>query len=180
MLKPAILYKSELSKIHIELAYNKRYKWWICSSFSDLILKLPDNDWHHFYFVSIDPENRIVGYFHAGIDRENKSISSISMFNLREDGNILFARDLRDFMEFLLITRKFFRVEFNVVVGNPAEKIYDRFIEKYGGRVVGVFRKNVMLQNNRRYGRKFYEIFQKDFMNNYKKYHKIRKKRYLS
>jgi hypothetical protein len=44
------------------------------------------------------------------------------------------------------------------VVGNPAERMYDKFIEKYNGRVVGIKKNEVKLVDGKFYGLKLYEI----------------------
>jgi hypothetical protein len=54
-------------------------------------------------------------------------------------------------------------MKFNVVIGSPNEKIYDRLIKLYNGRIVGVFKKDVRLMDNKLYDVKHYEIFKDDF-----------------
>jgi hypothetical protein len=50
-----------------------------------------------------------------------------------------------------------------VVVGNPAERLYDRVINKYGGRIVGIKEKSTKLIDGLYYDVKLYEIFKEDF-----------------
>jgi RimJ/RimL family protein N-acetyltransferase len=58
----------------------------------------------------------------------------------------------------------FRKIEWTVVVGNDnAEKMYDRIINKYGGKIVGVKEKSTKLIDNKYYDIKYYEIFKDDF-----------------
>ena len=49
-------------------------------------------------------------------------------------------------------------MSFVCVVGNPAERLYDKVIEKYHGRVVGVKKQEALLQDGQFYDLKLYEI----------------------
>jgi RimJ/RimL family protein N-acetyltransferase len=60
----------------------------------------------------------------------------------------------------------FRKLEFSVVVGNPIEKSYDRLIYKYGGRIVGTYKKHTRLMDNKYYDEKLYEIFRDDYIKN--------------
>ena len=50
------------------------------------------------------------------------------------------------------------RAVFNVIVGNPAERLYDRICNKYGGRVIGTFNQEAKLQDGKLYDVKYYEM----------------------
>ena len=58
----------------------------------------------------------------------------------------------------------FRKLSFYVVVGNPIEKSYDKMCERYGGRIVGVKRKNTRLIDGKYYDEKLYEILKEDYM----------------
>ncbi len=58
---------------------------------------------------------------------------------------------------------------FTVVVGNPVESRYDRIIERYGGRIVGIHKEHTMLPDGRLYDEKMYEILRTDYMKHRKK-----------
>ena len=40
-------------------------------------------------------------------------------------------------------------ITWNVEVGNPAEALTDYIVDKYGGRIVGTFKQDVMLPNGK-------------------------------
>lgn len=61
------------------------------------------------------------------------------------------------------------KICFTVVVGNPVESRYDRIIERYGGRIVGIHKEHTMLPDGRLYDEKMYEILRTDYMKHRKK-----------
>ena len=46
--------------------------------------------------------------------------------------------------------------------------MYDKYIEKYGGRIVGIFKEDVRLYDGEYYDHKYYEIFREEFIKKYK------------
>lgn len=48
---------------------------------------------------------------------------------------------------------------FRVVIGNHIEKMYDKYIEKYGGRIIGVRKDEVRLIDG-----KLYEITKDEYL----------------
>ena len=44
--------------------------------------------------------------------------------------------------------------------------MYDKFISKYGGRIVGIKQKDTMLFDGKLYDTKMYEIFTEDYLKN--------------
>ncbi|OGO81270.1 MAG: hypothetical protein A2Y21_10715 [Clostridiales bacterium GWC2_40_7] len=69
----------------------------------------------------------------------------------------------------IFLKYNFRKIEFTVVAGNPIEKMFDKYVNKYGGRIVGVRKESVKLQDNLFYDSKLYELFKTDFIKNYKK-----------
>ena len=59
----------------------------------------------------------------------------------------------------------FQKLNFTVTVGNPIEKTYDKLVNRYGGRVVGVRRMDVKLMDGKLYDVKEYEILASDYFN---------------
>lgn len=94
----------------------------------------------------------------ANISRDDNSISGLSIINF-ENKNLTYSKDLRQFLLDLFIKYKFRKVNFVVVIGNLIEKMYDKYIEKYGGRIVGIYKDHIKLQDGNLYDQKLYEIF---------------------
>ena len=60
----------------------------------------------------------------------------------------------------------FRKKSFFVIVGNPIEKTYDKFVSRYGGRIIGVKKQHVKLTDGKYYDKKMYEIFRDDYIKN--------------
>lgn len=82
---------------------------------------------------------------------------------------MIFGRDLGKALTDIFEKFNFNKLKFSVVVGNPIEKSYDRMIQKYGGRVVGIFREDARLIDGNLYDVKQYEILRSDYMRARKK-----------
>lgn len=104
----------------------------------------------------------------ADIDRNIDSVSSLHLINFY-DTNITFSRDMYKFLIQLFKEFKFRKINFCVVIGNPIEKMYDKYINKYGGRIIGIKKEQVKLHDGEICDLKLYEIFKRDFEKCYKK-----------
>ena len=70
---------------------------------------------------------------------------------------------------FISVPEYFSKITFSVVVGNHIENAYDKFINKFNGRIVGIKEKECLLSDGNFYDLKMYEIIN----NNPKKFPKI-------
>lgn len=157
MLQPAILYEDELNKKLACVAFNDRYKYYHMG-YANLKITLAEDTWSRLQFVSMNEDNKIIGYISATISRPGDFIDSVSCLNFT-DNKTIFGKDLYGFIDKLLKT--FFKIKFCCVVGNPIISTYDSLVKKYNGRIVGTFEKDVKLMNNRFYDVRHYEIFSK-------------------
>jgi len=161
MLKLAKPYEDQINKAKIHVIENEeKYKFFNCSTYWDnQIFEIPDSDWNSFVRISVG-DDKVLGYFKANIVRDTYDVSSMVIvnFNLKKI-SFTFIRDLEAFVNYLLEYKKFRKIAFSVVVGNPAERLYDKFIEKYNGRIVGVRKNDVKLVDGKYYDLKLYEVF---------------------
>lgn len=160
MLKLAKPYKDQIEKAQIHVIENEeQYKYLNVSSYWDNFMsEIPDSDWNSIIRLSV-AEDKVLGYFKALIARDTNDVSSLTIvnFNLKTI-SFTFIKDLETFIKYLLEYKKFRKIAFSVVVGNPAERLYDKFIEKYNGRVVGVRKNDVKLVDGKYYDLKLYEL----------------------
>ena len=80
--------------------------------------------------VSVDNQDNVIGFLRASIIRTSEKVSSLGIINFY-DKNLTFSRDLYQFLKELFEKYNFRKIEFNVVIGNPIEKMYDKYIDKY-------------------------------------------------
>ena len=162
MLKPAYTYKEKLQQKYNETIFQDKYKFWNCDSYWEHEFKLSSDSWTSIEMVSVDTKGNVIGFFRAAISRSADKVSSLGIANFY-DANPVFAKDLKRFILDLLFKFNLRKIEWSVVIGNPAEKIYDRFISKYGGNITGIHRETVRLQDGKYYDMKGYELFRAEF-----------------
>jgi hypothetical protein len=160
MLVPAIRYKDELAKFHRDVIYgNPLYQYWNYSSYWKEYDPPCSDDWSSICRVSIDSSKKLLGYLSAHVSRSDTSVSSISMYKMNLDTiSFTFVRDLEKFITSLFEEHRMKKISFSVVIGNPAERLYDAGISKFGGRVVGTKLQEVILTDGNTYDVKLYEI----------------------
>lgn len=165
MLKPAILYKDILSKLHANTWHDEKYKFYhgfYCNSIS-----IDENTWNKNQFVSVDKGDNVIGYISYNIDRNINGVSCFGIMNF--SNNMLeFGKDVFRTIEDVFLKYNFDRAEWLVVCGNPIERTYDKLCAKYGGRIVGVFRNSTKTMDNVIRDTKIYEILKEDFLNSIK------------
>lgn len=61
---------------------------------------------------------------------------------------LTFGRDLVQVIDDIFCSFGLERMEFKVVCGNPIERSYDRMVERFGGRIVGVRKRVAKLMDN--------------------------------
>lgn len=164
MLKLAKLYETQLNELYMNTIYQERFKYFNYSNYSNYDVELKNDSWNELEFVSVDKEDNVIGFLAAKIDRVSDHVSSLKIINFY-DINITFSRDFHQFLNDLFIKFNFRKICFSVLVGNPAETMYDKYINKYNGRVVGTYKDDVRLFDGKYYDCKAYEIFKSDYLN---------------
>ena len=90
---------------------------------------------------------------------------NLNIINFEAEPSMTFAMDLGRALTDIFEKYNFRKLNFYVIVGNPAEKAYDKMIKKYGGRVVGYRRENTRLFDGKYYDEKLYEVMRDDYFN---------------
>lgn len=164
MLKIAYPYKDKLQEAYNKVLHEDFYKFFNNGSYWSYDISVQNDSWKYLEFVSIDSNNNIVGYLRADIQRPENHVLGLAVLNFSNKCNLCFSKDLRQFLINLFEVYNFYKIQFCVTVGNPIEKMYDKYIKKYGGEIVGYFKKDVMLRDGKLYDKKFYEIFKENFI----------------
>lgn len=118
--------------------------------------------------VSVDQNDEVIGFLSATLRRTINMVSDIGAINFKKV-NTTFSIDFIRFLTSLFDTYNFNKIEWGVIVGNPAETLYDKIIKKYGGKVIGISHQSVKLSDGKLYDFKTYEIFKKDYNKHKKK-----------
>lgn len=140
-------------------------------------LKLEDNTWNALQYVMIDEATKtLLGFIFFTINRAYNNITGIALASfipiLKEEGYTeeqikkykrIFAADLKQSLTDIFDKYNFHKISFAVVIGNPVEKQYDAIIKQMGGRIVGIVKDEVKLNDNKYYDEKLYEILQNEY-----------------
>ena len=174
MLKLAYAYKDKLNEVYQKIIFNKKYKYYNYGVYWNYNITVEDNSWGKIQMVSMDSKDNILGYFIANIDRNSNKVDSLGVMNFEEKDNIVFSKDLYKFIIKVFVKFNIRKIEFCVVIGNPIQKMYDKYINKYGGRVIGIKKKAVKLDDGNYYDEKHYEIFREDFIYSFQRIHRCK------
>jgi hypothetical protein len=162
MLELAYANREELQKKFLEIAFQEKYKYYNFTPYTDYEYKASDSSWASLEFVS-KKDGIIIGYLSAKIAREINAITSLKVVNFY-DKNIEFSRDFHRFLTDLFVKYCFRKINFCVAIGNPAEQMYDKYIRKYNGRIVGIYRDDTKLWDDQYCDVKLYEIMRINFI----------------
>ena len=161
MLDFAFKHLDEIKALHINTWYKERYKYFNYHPFYE-VPKFEEGTWNEHGFVSLNNSGDVIGLIHYSINRSSEIVTGLSIINYTED--ITFGKDVIQAIEDIFEKYNFRRLSFDVVVGNPIEKTYDRLILKYGGRIVGTERQKAKLYDGKYYDVKLYEVLKEDYI----------------
>lgn len=132
MLKPAILYKDEISKKFMDYFYSMDM-FYETGGLDNWIPQISDNtEVGRFQWAIIDTKGNLIGYLDYYIDFYSSCMSRFGLISF-DRGNILIGKSVFDEIIRCINDYKLHRVEWRMVGGNKAEKGYDAFIKKYNG-----------------------------------------------
>lgn len=156
MLDLALNHQTELIKKLRNTWFDDKYKYYEYSTYCSDV-KLAEDTWNAHQFVSIDASGEIIGFIQYDISRTTLNCSGLGIINFSND-NLIFGKDVKRAIQDIFEKFHFNKLSFCVVVGNPIEEQYDKLVDKYGGRVVGVQLSQTKLIDNKFYDVKLYEI----------------------
>ena len=162
MLKKAILYEEEVKTKYMEAMTQDRFKYYAGGSYLYFDLEIKKNDWNEIQRVSVDKDNKVIGFLSAEINRVTKNMKFFGIMHFDETPDIVFSRDVISFLRELRDNYLANKFNFLAYKGSPAQKLYDKFILKHGGRVVGIQLQDQILSDGKLYDSKLYEILREE------------------
>lgn len=135
MLVPAILHKDFIEQEFKKFYYtdDMMFETGYLDNFVPDIAENPDAC--TMQYAIINKEGKCIGYLAYTIDWYSSSAYNFGLFSF-DRGNVIIGRDLFNEMEKLIHEYKLHRIEWKVISGNPVKRSYDKFCEKYHGRVL--------------------------------------------
>ena len=132
MLKPAILYKNEiLTKIQ---EYNYTEDMMYYSGYLGNALPSMEEDTNvKLYQYAIVNDGKLIGYFTYQMDWYNSCVYNFGLYSF-DKNNRQIGLDIYKELKKLINDYHIHRIEWRMVSGNPVEKHYDKFCQKYHGK----------------------------------------------
>lgn len=161
MLDLAINHVEELKEKFRGTWFSEKYKFWAYGNYYEEF-EMKESTWNSHQFVSLNIDGEVIGYVGYEIDRGNDFVEGLNIINFT-DSKATFGLDIGKALTDVFEKFHFRKLSFCVVIGNPIESTYDRMIEKYHGRVVGVRKAHVKLYDGFYYDVKMYEILAEDY-----------------
>lgn len=156
MLDLALNHVEELKSLFRKIWFDDKYKFYNFDMYYADV-EICTNTWESHQFVSVDGEGNVIGYIGYTINRQTLNANNLEIINFTDD-IYTFGSDMKKAFKDIFEKFRLHKLSFSVVVGNPIESQYDRLIEKYGGRIVGIQKAQTKLIDNKYYDVKLYEI----------------------
>ena len=160
MLAPAHLYDVDLADKFRQTWFKDKYIFYHNGCYYSEF-ELYENTCDVHQFASIN-RGEVIGYIGYSIDRAANVAFDLNIINFTND-SVVFGIDLVQAIDDIFNKFNIDKVEFTVLIGNPAEEMYDKFIRLYGGRIVGIYKKHIKLVDGKMYDLKMYELFKNSY-----------------
>lgn len=163
MLDFAINHKEQLLNTHREFITRNTLhcKFFLATNWLNYTLTIEDSSWYKIQMVSLDSSGQVVGYISATVDIPQQKVTDFSIISYKKGINRNLYPDANKFMEELLT--RFRKVSFASFVGSSSEKVNDKIIKRFNGRIIGIEEKHAILLDNKIYDLKTYEIISQTF-----------------
>lgn len=163
MLVPAHIHRDELADLFLKSWYDSRYLYYYCYSWRKELVLSDSGTWDEHVFASVY-KDRVIGYISYDVIRYARVTEDWAIVLFEPEGVREFYKDILKAVDDSFRYFRFQRMGFSVVIGNPVERTYDRFVKKFGGRIVGTKKKVVYLIDGQYYDLKEYEILREDYL----------------
>ena len=160
MIKPAILYKDQLTQLIAETWYNPEYMYYYDTTpgIPDIADK-PDNQYQ---FVSVDKNGEVLGYFSYWVYEPSRRAMNFGLMSFKK-GSTTFISDVIQMFKDMFEKYGIHSAEWRCYEDNTeAVGVYDWLIERYGGRRVGILRDNAAPMNRTLCNTVLYEVCYQD------------------
>ena len=125
-------------------------------------LQIPNNNYNSHHFAIVE-NSEVIGYVTYAIDFASKVANNFGIISFKS--NLCFGRDLMKIIDDIFNKYNMNKIEFRVYLDNPVIKHYYKFTEKFGGRLVGILKDTVMLEDGKLHDEVMFEMFKKDYNN---------------
>ena len=100
-------------------------------------------------------KGEVIGSIGVVINVGAAAVIEISAMSFTETHRVTFGKDVMMFARYLM--QKYRKINSPVIIGNPAERTYDRLAKRLGWKIVGIMEKQVLNQAGKWNDVKLYE-----------------------
>ncbi len=137
MLLPAILYKKEILTKMLNYNYTEDMVYYTGYLGNSLPSIEENNDGNIYQYAIVDDRNRdnkeLIGYFTYRIDWYSSCAYGFGLFSF-DRNNVTIGLDVYRELKKIINDYNIHRLEWRMIGGNPVEKHYDKFCQKYNGK----------------------------------------------
>ena len=164
MLKNARNYRDDLTKLFNDTWYDPKYQYYFSGDYH-YDLNFGDSDENSRAFVSVDAAGNIVGFISYAYYGTTNRASQFGAMSFKDDtfSKYLFGKDLVKAIDDIFMIYHMDSLTFEVVVGNPVERSYDRLVSKCGGTINAYYHKIAKVKGIL-CDSKGYEIMREDYV----------------
>lgn len=163
MIKPAQLYRQELNSEYFKVFYDFKYMYYTGYPGAGGIT-IPDNTYDSHHFAILNSKNEIVGYIAYSINFASKVVDKFGIISFKQSA--CFGRDLLKIIDDIFVEYNMNKIEFIAFEDNPIIKHYYKFINEYGGNIVGILHDSGMLQDGKLHNAVIFELFRENYIKN--------------
>lgn len=160
MLELALSYGPALQQEYFRAIQQPRCFYLHSRAKRDYSLSLENHNGERLQYVSVK-DGRVLGFMECSLNRGVGVAHSFWVINFHRDSE--FSADMFRFIDMIFNRFGLKKLVWNVIVGNPAQLIYDKLAKLYDIREVGVFKQDVLLDDGKLYDIKYYEMFAESF-----------------
>lgn len=169
MIAPAQMYETELKQLYYNTFYDSKYMYYRgCWGTSEL--QIPNNSYDSHAFAIIE-NNEVIGYVTYAINFASKVVNGFGIISFKP--SVCFGKDLLKIIDDIFNKYNMNKIEFRAYLDNPVIRHYYKFAEKFGGRLVGILKDTVILEDGELHDEVMFEMFKRDY--NLKKNNRIPK-----
>lgn len=132
MLVPAIAYKDEIEKAFAKEIYTKGYFYYTGYPHCNTVPEIKTDDCLYQYAI-IDSNEKVIGFLSYRINTYSNNVYNFGLYSF-DRGNYIIGKDL--FAEMEKLVKRYHRLEWRMIGGNPVKKHYDKFCKKHGGNII--------------------------------------------
>ncbi len=165
MLVNAFLKEAQLQKALYKVWYDPDYQWYFADpAHYPFNLNHDTGDETARCFASVNKAGKVIGMMGYGVYALARYATHFYAIRFPGGDRLTFGRDLHQVVDDIFNVFNMNRLGFAVVMGNPAEKMYNRYLDAMGGSVVGIEKEVALDMAGNLCDRKIYEVLRKDYL----------------